>query len=281
MRVRDAQTAERAMLARAILAAMHLVAVACSDPDLAFALRGFRDPERRFHLHPVAPTSVTALIEALRVLDFAGALLLDPRLQRDAARVVERTSLDARELGVVDALVATPAGVVGDVHLGRAVGAALRGRLWDARGARAVLLGADLQARAVARELATLGIAHLTVLAAERPDAERAVARLAASATVDARAYADPAAVPQLEQADLIVRTDPEADLPAALFGPHLTVVDLVPGAMTAWRRRAVDVGALSLSARDVQAHVLHAALGSVLGAGLPVEPLLALLHEG
>lgn len=259
---------------------MHLVAVACSDPDLAHALRGFRDGERRFHLHPVDVGGVGALVDALRVLDFAGALLLDPRLQRDAARVVERTSLDARELGAVDALVLTPAGVVGDLHVGRAVASALRSRLWDPRGAHAVVLGADLAARAVARELASSGVRHLTALAADRPDAERVVERLAASTSVDARGYGDPAALALLERADLIVRSDPGADVPAALFGPHLTVVDLVPGALTPWRRRAQDVGALGLSQRDVQAHHLHLALASVLGAGVQVEPLLALLHD-
>jgi shikimate 5-dehydrogenase len=259
---------------------MHLVAVACSDLDLAHALRGFRDGDRRFHLHPVTPPSVPALVEALRTLDFAGALLLDPRLQGEAARVVDRTSLDAREVGAVDALVVTPAGVVGDLHVGRAVGAALRARLWDPRGAKAVILGAAPPARAIARELASLGVRHLTVLAEERPEAERAVERLASSATVDARAYADPAATSRLEGADLYVRIDPAADVAAALFGPHLTVVDLVPGAMTEWRRRAVAVGALSLGDRDVQAHLLHAALGTVLGGGVQVEPLLALLHQ-
>lgn len=259
---------------------MHLVAVACRDPDLAHALRSFRDGERRFHLHAIAPKSVPALIDALRTLDFAGALLLDSRLQHEAVRVVDRTSLDAREVGAVDALVVTPAGIVGDLHAGRAVGAALRARLWDPRGAKAVVLGADAPARAIARELASLGVQHLTVLADERPDAERVVERLASSASVDARAYGDPAATSRLEQADLFVRVDAAADVPAALFGPHLTVVDLVPGAMTEWRRRAIEVGALSLGARDVQAHVIHAALGTVLGGGVQVEPLLALLHQ-
>jgi hypothetical protein len=47
---------------------------------------------------------------------------------------VERTSLEVRELGAADALVMTPAGVVADLHLGRAVGAALRHRLWNGAG---------------------------------------------------------------------------------------------------------------------------------------------------
>lgn len=270
----------RGMLARAILAGMHLVAVACSDPDLAHRLRGFRDGDRRFHLHPVSPSSVLSLIDGLRSLDFAGALLLDERLQKEAAVVVERTSLEVREGGAADTLVVTPAGVVADLHLGRAVGAALRARLWDPRGAQAVVLGADLRARAVARELASLGVRHLTVLAQDRPEAQRAVARLAASSTVEGRAYGESAAATFLEQADLLVRVDPQAKLDAGFFGPHLTLVDLVPGALTSWRRQALAVGGMAIGERDVQAHMLHAALGAVLGGGLRVEPLLALLHE-
>jgi len=268
------------MLARAILTAMHLVAAVCSDPDLAHLLRDFRDGDQRFLIHPVAPAPLEALVEALRTLDFAGALLLDPRLQVEAARSVERSSLEVRELGAADALVLTQAGVVADLHLGRAVGSALRHRLWDGRGARAVVLGADLTARAVARELATLGVAHLTVLARERPEAERVVARLAASTTTAARAHNDPTALALLELADLVVRTDARADLPAHVLGPHLALVDATPGSLTAWRRRGLEVGAMTIGRRDIEAHRLHHALGSILGPGVALEPLLSLLHE-
>lgn len=268
------------MLARDILTAMHLVAVACSDPDLAHRLRNFRDGDRRFHLHPVSPGSVLSLVDGLRSLDFAGALLLDEKLQREAAVVVDRGSLEVREGGAADTLIVTPAGVVADLHLGRAVGAALRARLWDPRGAQVVVLGADLRARAVARELASLGVKHLTVLAADRPEAERAVARLAVSTTVEGRAYGEGAAETLLAMADLVVRIDPAAEMAPELFGPHLSLVDLSAGALTSWRRQAMAVGAMAIGERDVQAHVLHASLGAVLGSGLRVEPLLALLHE-
>lgn len=269
------------MLARGILAAMHLVAAVGGDPDLAHRLRGFRDGDQRFFLHPTPAAPVAALIEALRSLDFAGALLLDARAQAEAARAVERTSLDVRELAAADALVLTPAGVVADLHLGRAVGAALRQRLWDARGARAVVMGSDLPAVAAARELASLGVAHLTVLAHDRPEAERVTARLGAATAAAAHAVAEPAALALLERADLVVRSDPDADLPPHVLGPHLALLDLVPGTLTPWRRRGLEVGALTIGARDVQAHRLHLALTSILGPGVALEPLMSMLHDG
>jgi hypothetical protein len=279
-RVRDALPRVPDMLARAILGAMHLVAAVSSDPDLAHQLREFRDGAQRFLIHPVPAGPLLAILDAMRALDFAGALLLDPRLQREAARTVERVSLEVRELGAADAVVLTPAGVVADLHLGRAVGAALRHRLWNARGARAVVLGADLTARAVARELGTLGVAHLAVLASERPDAERVVAHLAATTDVAARADNDPAALPLLERADLVVRTAAGRDLPAHVLGPHLALVDAMPGSLTAWRRRGLEVGALTIGRRDIEAHRLHLALGAILGPGVALEPFMALLHE-
>lgn len=279
-RVRDAVPRAADMLARAILTPMHLVAAVCSDPDLAHLLRDFRDAEQRFLIHPIAPAPLPAIIAGLRALEFAGALLLDPRLQVEAASAVDRSSLEVRELGAADALVITPAGTVADLHLGRAVGTALRHRLWDGRGARAVVLGADLTARAIARELATLGVAHLTVLAKERPEAERVVANLAASTTTAARAFNDPAALALFELADLVIRTDASADLPTHVLGPHLALVDAAPGSLTAWRRRGIEVGAMTIGRRDIEAHRLHHALGSILGPGVGLEAIMSLLHE-
>lgn len=268
------------MLARDILTAMHLVAAVGGDPDLIQRLRDFRDGEQRFLVHPVSPVAIPALVDALRALDFAGALLLDPRVQAEAARAVDRASLDVRELGAADALVLTPAGTVADQHLGRALGDVLRQRLWDPRGARAVVLGADLPALAAARELASLGVAHLTVLAHDRPEAERLAARIPSPTTTVALAAAEGAALALLERADMVVRSDPSADLPPELFGPHLALVDLVPGPLTAWRRRGLEVGALTVGARDVEAHRLHLGLTSVLGPGVALEAILSLLHE-
>lgn len=268
------------MLARAILTAMHLVAAVGGDPDLAHLLRGFRDLDQRFLVHPVAPTAVGALLEGLRTLEFAGALLLAPATQREAARAVERASLDVRELGAADTLILTPAGAVADVHLGRAIGSVLRQRLWDPRGARAVVVGSDVAARAAARELASLGVAHLTSLAADRPEADRVVAGIAASAEVAAHALGEAAAATLLERADLIVRGADAPEPSPHVLGPHLALVDLTPAPVTPWRRAGLAVGALTVGARDVEAHRLHLALTSILGPGVALEPLLALLHR-
>lgn len=260
---------------------MHLVAVVSSDPDLAHALRGFRDAHHRFHLHPIAATRSDDWLAALRALDFAGALVLDVRQQRDAFSFAERASLDASEVAAADALTVTPAGVMAEYHFGSALVQALRSRLWDPRGARAVLVGAGVEAHAAARALASLGARHLTLLARTRPDAERTVPRLAASTDVVATVGDDPAAARLLAEADLLVRFDDRVATPDVALGPHLSVVDLVPGGVSQLRRQAIAVGSLTLDRRDVEAHRLHLALGHVLGAGVAVEPLLrVLLHE-
>ncbi len=264
---------------RDILVVMHLVAVVCSDPSLSHLLRSFRDDEVRFHLHVVPPGRAAKWVEALRTLDFAGALVLDADAQSDALRLADRSSLDASDVEAADTLIATQAGLVAEYHLGRALSQALRSRLWDPRDARAVVLGGGVEARAVARELASVGVVHLTLLAGSRPDAERAVPRLAASTDVVATVAHDPVASRLLEQADLVVRIDPNATFPSALLGPHLTVVDLAPEGVSALRGRAMSVGALTLNRRDVEAHRLHLALGHMLGGGVRVEPLMQLMH--
>lgn len=267
--------------ARAILGRMHLVAVASPDTDLLHALRGYHDDASRFLLHPVAPGRTKTWLPALHALDFAGALVLGHDDQRDAYALAERASLEASEVAAADTLTVTQAGVVADYHLGRAVTQALRSRLWDPRGAAVAILGGGREAHAVARELASSGARHLTLLAASRPEAEQAVPRLAASTDVVATVPDDPVAGRYLEGADLIVRVDATLAQPPLLIGPHLTVVELVRGPLSPLRRQALAAGALSLDRRDIDAHLLHLALAHVLGAGVAVEPLLqALLRD-
>jgi shikimate 5-dehydrogenase len=259
---------------------MHLVAVVCSDGTLSRLLRSFRDDAARFHLHVVPPDRAGDWIPAMRTLDFAGALVLEAGAQVEALRRADRASLDASDVGAADTLVVTQAGIMAEYHLGRALVQALRSRLWDPRAARVVVLGDGIEARVVARELASVGVAHLTLLAGDRPAAERMVPRLAASTDVVATVPHDPIAVRLLEGADLVVRIDPHASFPASLLGPHLTVVDLAPEGVSSLRKRAMSVGALTLNRRDVEGHRLHAALGHVLGGGVRAEPLLELMHE-
>lgn len=260
---------------------MHLVAVVSSDADLSHALRGYRDAHHRFLLHPVPLTRPQEWFPALRALDFAGALVLADGQQREVLALAERRSLEADQVRAADTLMVTPAGVMAEYHFGAALVQALRTRLWEPRGARAVLVGAGLEGHAAARALASVGVRHLTLLARTRPEAERTVPQVVASTDVIATVGDDPVVVRLLAEADLLVRLDATVAVPDVPVGPHLTVVDLVPGAVSRLRREAMAVGALTLERRDVEAHRLHLALAHVLGSGVALEPLLeALLRE-
>ena len=258
---------------------MHLVAVISADADVRHALRAFRDAQGRFLLHPVPAGGVSELYKALARLDFAGALVLDPSAQADALRYADRCSLDAEEVGGADTVTVTPGGVIAEYNLGRAVAGLLEAARWDARDADVVLLGSGATARGVARELSSLGAASLSVLADSPADAERALPELAAGMSVVARAAQDPLVPTLLERADLLVRIDASVRVPAALLGPHLTLLDLLPEPVSALRKRAMSVGALTFNRRDLDAYAISLGLSHMLGAPVGVEPLLELFH--
>lgn len=255
---------------------MHLVALVSDDTDLLHALRSFRDGADRFHLHPVPAGSTSELMRALVRLDFAGAVVLGERAQAEAQRVADRSSLDAQELGAADTLTVTPAGVMADHTFGRAVAALLHGRRWDASGANVVVLGASHKAKALARELARMGVASLALLDDDRVAAERALPA-AAGTSLMARASSDPLAVTLIERADLLVRVDAGARVDDALLGPHLTVIDLAQSAKYDLRRRAVELGALTFARHEVEAHRFEHALSQVLGGSVGIEPFRTL----
>ena len=258
---------------------MHLVAVISADPDVRHALRSYRDPASRFHLHPVPAGSLVELYRGLKQLDFAGALVLDEAVQAEALRAAERSTLDAQEVGGADTATVTPNGVVAEYNLGRAVGALLAGARWDARDSQVVVLGAGTTARGVAREMSSLGAAGLTMLADSPSEAERSVPSLAAGTRIVARSLHDPLVPALLEQADLVVRVDPNATVPDVLLGPHLTLLDLVPDAVSPLRSRAMSFGALTFNGRDLDAHRLEIGLSHVLGGPVGVDGLLELFH--
>lgn len=257
---------------------MHLVALVTDDGDLKHALRDFRDGAGRFHLHPVPTGGVPELLRGLVHLDFAGALILDEAAGAAVQPLAERSSLDAQDLGSADTLTVTPAGVMADHTFGRAISALLQSRRWHADGANAVVLGAGAQARSAARELARRGVATLTVLAEDRVEAERA-APAAAGPAIMARSSADPLATTLLERADLLVRTDPHAQVPEALLGPHLTIIDLSDDGVSHLRRRGMELGALTFNRRDVEAYRFEMSLSQILGGSIGLDPIMALFH--
>lgn len=258
---------------------MHLVAVVSADADIRHALRSFRDATGRFLLHPVPAGGMEELARALQRLDFAGALVLDAGAQADALRHADRSSLDADEIGGADTLTVTPGGIIAEHNLGRAVAALLAASRWDARNAEVVLLGSGATARGAARELASLGAASIAVLAESPAEAERVLPGLAAGPTLLARAMHDPLVPTLLERADLLVRSDAAVRVPESLLGPHLTLLDLVPEPVSALRRRAMSVGALTFNRRDLDAYRIELGLTHMLGSPVGVEPLLELFH--
>lgn len=259
---------------------MHLIALLCQDDQLSRALGNFYDDSSRVLLHPVPYVhDLERVLASLEPLDFAGALILSSNLQERTFHLATRTSLDAQEAAAADSIMVTPGSLVAEYNLGRAVGMALASIAWDARGAKAVVLGSGSMGRAVARELASLGVQHLSVLGSNRPMAEHTASQLAITTNVVARAHDDPLAFKLLDGADLLVRIDPTTHIPTRHLGPHLTVVDLAPQAMSPLRQRAMGLGALTLGSRDIQAHQVALSLNHILGTQFSAGDFLALLH--
>ncbi|MEX2535836.1 MAG: hypothetical protein WD273_09600 [Trueperaceae bacterium] len=259
---------------------MHIVGVLGRDQNLIQALDRFRDPLGRFHLHPLQDGPVESVLSGLVPLEFAGALFLDVDFEQAASGLLQRYSLDAQEVGAVDTVSVAAGGLIGEYNAGRAVGSLLGEADWDGRGARAVLMGSGRRVAAIARELSSMGVAQVVILAENRPAAERSAPQMAASTSVITSAQSDPRAEGFLAEADLLIRVDPNSDVPPQAMGPHLCLVDLRPERVSALRQQALNVGALTFNLRDYQAHRLALGLGHVLGAGVELEPLLALLHD-
>jgi shikimate dehydrogenase len=258
---------------------MQLVALLGSGPS-ARALARYRDPEMRVWLHPVPSGSLGEAVRALPLLGFAGALVFGEEGRQEAARAVARRSLDAEEQKAVDAVAVAGDATVGDHVGGRAVVEGLRRAGWDPRGARVVALGDGPAARAVVRELAAAGAEEVTFVARDAPTAEQAVPALPTGVRARGLAVHDPALATLLERCDALLRSEDLLAPAAARLGPHLTVVDLVPGLDAAWRRDGRAAGATAVPWADVEAHRVAAALRAVMGGDVDAEPLLELLHD-
>ncbi|MDZ7707727.1 MAG: hypothetical protein U5J97_07500 [Trueperaceae bacterium] len=259
---------------------MQLVAVLGSGPS-ARALARYRDPDLRVWLQSVPIGSVTAAVDALPVLGFAGALVFGEDARREAAVAVARRSLDADEQATVDAVSVAGDATLGDHVGGRAVVDGLRSAGWEPRGARIVAIGDDAGTRALLRELATAGAEEITVVAEDAPAAERAVRDLAAGVLVRGVAVRDPTLPALMARCDAVLRaSDLLAPLPERM-GPHLTIVDLAPGLDPSWRRDGRAAGASTVRWADVEAHRVAAALRTVVGGEVDPEPLLELFHAG
>ncbi len=258
---------------------MSFVAVVCTDPNLKSLFIDDFFLNAKFHLvNPQKP--VADVCKALVALDYAGAVILEPSWQEQALDCSQRPSVVASRVGVTDTLVVTPAGLVSDFVLGSAFSNLLADNQWDVRGAHVVLTGNDPITKVLAGELASLGVASLSIIAEQRIFAEKMLPRVALT---QARAFAfeEAATVGVLERADLLVRTELESHFPEDLLGPHLSVIDLSPSPLSSLRQNALALGAKTLGLRDLQAYQLADSLGLIVGqkldASLFLTPLLAL----
>ncbi len=260
---------------------MNLIALLCTDTQLSHTLSHFRKASLGCYLHPISHTNMSEVSRSLAPMGFSGALILDEAQHARAYSTAQRSSLDAQEVGAADALSVSIGGLLAEYNLGRSVGAALQNRGWSARGANVVLLGEGAPARTTCLELSSLGAAHLTVLATNRPAAElTSQYAYAASTQITARAYRDPLAHAYLSRADLLIRIDESADVPANVLGPHLSVVDFSREAMSPLRQQAASLGAMTLGYRDVQAYQIALGLEQILGARVNPSDFLAALHS-
>lgn len=258
---------------------MRFVALFCQQPELRDSLVTLEDPD--FSFFPVPQNKpLKAILDSLSVLEFAGVLVLDEPQQHASFLQMQRSSLDAQEAGGVDTISITPAGFFGDYSLGHAIGSLLKANEYNAREAKAVVMGSSSEAVAVARELSSLGVSQLALIAPSRPEAEKTLPSVAASTVAVARAVAEPTVPGLIEGADIVVRVNPSLQIPENLLGPHLTIIDFSPEAMSSLRQQAMRVGAKTLSLRDVQSHQLALALSRLLGKPFKPDVFLAVLHQ-
>ncbi|MDZ7800753.1 MAG: hypothetical protein U5K81_08190 [Trueperaceae bacterium] len=258
---------------------MQLVALLGTDPT-ARALARFRDPEGRVWLHPAPPGDIATAVAALPVLGFAGALVFGDEARRDAAAATTRRSLEGSDLGVVDAVAVAGDSTIGDFVTARALLDGLQAGGWEPRGARIAALGGGAVVRGTLRELATAGAADIALIAPDAPTAEHALPDLPAGVRGRAVAAADPTVPTLLERCDLLLRSENLASPHADALGPHLTVLDLAPGLAPDWRTEVRAAGGSATAFPDIAARTAAAALRTVVGGEVGVEPLLDLLHE-
>lgn len=233
-----------------------------------------------FYLHPVAPQQLGEQLSALSQLQFSGAFLPHIGEQVEAMQFITRVSPTSQEAGALCTVTTTPAGNIGDYLLGRALAAAMWSVNWDARGARAVIIGEGAMCRVIGRTLSSLGVTHLTVIAKDRPTAEHSLPVLAVTTQAEARAKKEASAQYLLEQSDLVVTLDADFMLDSALFGPHLSLIDMTEEPLSATRKTALQLGVNTLSHIDVQAYHFALSISHLLGQTVAVEPFLEVLHE-
>ena len=193
--------------------------------NAAFAALGL---DWAFAAFPVRAGAGAAALDAMQALRLEGLNVTMP-LKGEVADAVDRLAPSAAALRSVNTVVWVGTELVGESTDGPGLVAALRAdEGFDPAGRRCLVLGSGGAARAVVHALATAGAARV-VVAARRPEAAAAVARLAGPVG----ATGGPEAA---DGADLVVDAtpvgmpghDPGPPVDADRLGPGQLVVDLV-----------------------------------------------------
>jgi shikimate dehydrogenase len=240
---------------------------------------------------PVEPERLAPALRGLAALGFSGANVTMPH-KTDAARLVDRLSDDAGQLGAVNAIVNEAGRLHG--HNTDAPGFARFLQLdvgFDASGTRALVFGAGGAARAVGLALARAGASIVTV-AARDPARARAVARLVS----DQGVRSDGVGIERggSVEADVIVNATPLGRggerLPLPPLGAATVGVDLLYPDVTPFQDAVASAGgrafgglgllvhqaALSFelwTGREAPMDAMHAAAGHAAGAPNQAHP--------
>jgi shikimate dehydrogenase len=174
---------------------------------------------------PVRPGDIDPALAGLRALGLAGANVTMPH-KRDAMRVCDELSEDARLTGAVNTLVITADGFTGhNTDVGGFHRFVERDTGFDATGKRALLFGAGGAARAVVLALARSGIESITVAARDADRGRELEADVAEWAPqLHVLGWDDDHDV----RPDLVVNASPARGVPVPALGPDTLVVDLV-----------------------------------------------------
>lgn len=228
---------------------------------------------------PVPPERLGEAIGGLRALGALGANVTMPHKEA-VAGYLDDLSGDARAVGAVNTIQALGDKLIGhntDVDGFRELLVSDIG--YDARGARAVVLGAGGAARAVVCALDQMGAAQIYVVA-RRAEAAGRLSLLAVSSPAEARPWEEAAAL--CTGADVVVNATPLGTgggdpVPAAVLRRGQVVIDLVydPPA-TELVRRARAAGADAWGGLGMLIHQAAASFKIWTGQEPPIEVMSA-----
>ncbi len=195
----------------------------------------------RYLTFEVGPENIGDAVRGLRALGFRGAHCADPHKQA-VIPLLDRTTETAATIDAVNLVLRENGVLVGENTEGKGVVQAIANML-DPAGKQVVLLGAGQLARAVAVELAAVGVAGLTIVNRTEARAGELAALLSAKFTmpISAAAWQGEYAVPP--EADLLIHatslgnTASDAPLPltAESLRPALCVADVTWNVPQTW----------------------------------------------